>query len=147
MLRADSLALAAFDTIAGLSARLGVDLAIVIIRVPILKVFFSVHAGEQIWDGDVFGTAIHAVATGSAGDEVLSVEDVCYPLHSLSFLSGEGMEPGAHRFHVVQELVKVAHAGQRDHHILQPRHEPQSVAGIAAAHADHPAPPEPQQAA
>ena len=65
MLRADALALATADAVRRAGAGLGVDILIIVVRIPIVVDALCVHDGEQIRDGDVFRTAIGAVAAGS----------------------------------------------------------------------------------
>lgn len=46
MLRTDLLTFAAFDTVAGFTAVLSVDVVVVIVGIPVLELFFRIQAGK-----------------------------------------------------------------------------------------------------
>ena len=48
---------------------MGMDIFIIIVRVPVLKLFFGVQTRKQVGDRDLPGTAVHTVPAGRAGDQ------------------------------------------------------------------------------
>ena len=69
MLRADLFALAATDAIGRLPAVFRI-VPVVHVAVPIAVQLFLVHAGKQIGNGDLAGTAVRAIPAGRARNEI-----------------------------------------------------------------------------
>ena len=92
----------------------------------------GVHQGEQIGDGDVLGTSIHAVAAGGAGDQVHPVEDRLHPIHGGPLLRIQRPEV-LHKGDVVLHLLRCAHTGEHHQDALEAGGEADGIAGGAAA--------------
>ena len=71
MLGTDSFALAAADAVGGLSAALGADIVIVVVRIPVMVQSFGIQAGKKIRNGNMFRTAVGTVAAGGTGYRLL----------------------------------------------------------------------------
>ena len=131
MLRTDLLTLAAADAVGSLPAPLRMH-RVPPIAVPIRIAFVRIHIGEQIGNGDMFGTAVHAVAASRTGNGVQRAEHVAHAVDRLHLLLRERFYV-LHEGEIVVHLRHVAHA--RDDHgdLREMRGEPQSVTRVTAA--------------
>ena len=132
MLRADPFAFAAADAVGGPAAVLGVDLAIIVVRVPVAVDLLGVHHREEVGDRDVLRAAGRAVAAGRAGDEALTAEDLLHPFDRGKLRLVERLKV-AHESNIVLHLPQVAHAGEHHPNAREARREADGVARAAAA--------------
>ena len=126
------LAFPALDTIRSPAAFFGVDIVIVIIGVPVLKLLFGVQTGEQIGNRNLFRAAIGAIPAGRTWDQTLRSENFPYFHDGLLLLFGKGMEV-FHIADIVQHHFHAPHTGKHHHDSFKTSGKADGVACVAAA--------------
>ena len=121
MLRADALALAAADAVAGFAEAQRQAVIILALRRPALAfdlLQLGVIQREIFGDGDVPRAAVGAVGAARAGDGDGPVDNVHRLFHK-RLLGGVKRAQLRHVAHVVLHLRQRAHAAQNDHDVVQ----------------------------
>ena len=132
MLWASLLTLAALDTIGCPAAFFGMYIVIVIISVPVLKLFLCIKTGKQVRNRDLFRTSIRTVPTGSAGNQSLCAENLPYFYDSL-LLFIRKRNKILHVTDIVLHHFHISHAGQHHHNTLKSSGKSDRITGVAAA--------------